>query len=1400
MHATKKVSINTPHTTYRIQFHKDFNFSDFKSVIPYLRDLGIDTIYASPIFQSTPGSIHGYDGVNFNRINNELGTLEDLKSIKDLLNKYQIKWLQDIVPNHMAFHPTNEWLMNVLEFGQSSKFSTFFDTCYSSGLFEKGKLMVPILTDNLDEAISKNEIIIIFLDNSLQLSYKGNHYPISPESYSIILKDYLQATPSNFEGLLTQINTVQADGDHEEWKVLRAQIFNKLTKRKLKKILDQFNSNLNDVDALVNAQHYELCPWWITNEKINFRRFFTVNELICLNVQDDNVFNESHKLIKTLVKEGVIDGLRIDHIDGLYNPTAYLYNLRKSVGSATYIVAEKILEHGEVLPHEWPIQGTTGYDFLSMCNNVLTSKSGKKILDKYYTKLVGKNSSIAEQQYLKKSAILNKHMQGELGNLTKLLSSILRINSKVKKKQLKDILQSFLSSFPIYRVYDDHFPLSASTYKLFLSIFEKLTHISELDQTLVNQFKNLFEEAQVNYQSETQSDLLEFFMRCMQLTGPVMAKGVEDTLMFTYNRFIGHNEVGDHPGNWGVSKKEFHKMMQERQMNWSLSMNASSTHDTKRGEDARSRLLVLTAMAQRWIKEVKIWHDVVRSEYPRDLPHPNDEYFIYQSLVSSFPMEQSDSNISLAFEKRFLDYLVKYLREGKERSSWESPNVDYETSVQEFASFLLDKYRPFFTSFYQFLEVVADFGVINSLTQQILKFACPGVPDIYQGSELWNHSFVDPDNRRPIDYTRRKEILSAIENGDKKILIQDLWKHRFDGKIKLWLVKELVKLRKEHRALASDGSYVPLKVTGRFRNNILAFARRSGEEWIVVVVPLNLAETGDISEFVVGSFDWSDTKIHLLSNHSVAWKHILTGSQGEGMDIAVNTIFSDLPMAIISYTDCPPQRSSGILMHVSSIPSPFGIGDLGAEARRFVKQLYRSGQSWWQVLPLGPTDATQFHSPYSTLSSRAGNPLFIDLREMIKLGLLQKDEIKHLKSKVSPTINFAEVVLEKYQLLEHAYNRLPAHKGFEFSDFIDRESKWLNDYALFKVLKNKNGNKPWYEWPKPYKHRESAALTNFAAEFRDEVQQEKWFQFLFFKQWDDLRKYARDYGIRLIGDIPFYVAYDSADVWVNPHYFSLQPDGDMKSVAGVPPDYFNAEGQLWGMPTFNWESLQHDGYQWWIDRLAHNCSLFDILRLDHFRAFSSYWEVPSQEDSAKNGKWLAGPGEAFFEQVKINLENMPFIVEDLGDVDAAVYNLRDRFKFPGMAVLQFAFGEDMSRSPHIPHQYLRNSVAYTGTHDNDTTLSWYNQDLSLSSKINMKNYFGKIVDSENVNDVLIRSIYASVADKVIVPMQDILNLDGSCRMNRPASTVGNWLWRMHKRAFTSEIQEKILNYNRLYNR
>lgn len=1400
MQMNRNVSINTPNTTYRIQFHKEFNFSDFKRIIPYLRDLGIDTIYAAPIFQSTPGSMHGYDGTDLNKINSELGTLDELRSIKKELSEYHIKWLQDIVPNHMAFHPSNEWLMNLLEFGQTSKFSHFFDTCYSSNLFEKGKLMVPILSKILGETISNQEIAVVFSDDSLRLSYQENLYPLSPESYFFVLNDYLKESQSDFSGLLVQINTAQANGDVEEWRQLRTHIFKNLPNEKLKHVLDQFNNNLESIHELVASQSYELCPWWFTNQRINFRRFFTVNELICLNVQDENVFEQSHKLIKKLVDEELIDGLRIDHIDGLYKPTDYLFNLRKLIGPQTYIVAEKILEQGEKLPLEWPIQGTTGYDFLSVSNNVCSCKSGKKILDKYYRKVIGENLSIKKQQYGKKSIILNEHMQGELNNLARSLASLLAVKSPNKLGPLRDILSSFLGFFPVYRLYEESFPLLANNFDLLSSLFKKLTRKPELDQKLVNQFRELFEQAQVDSKSLSHTAVVDFFLRCMQLAGPVMAKGVEDTLMYTYNRFIGHNEVGDHPDNLGLSIRKFHKLMRERQKFWPLSINASSTHDTKRGEDSRSRLLVLTAMAQKWVKQVQIWQDVVWNEYRKDLPHPNDEYFIYQSLVASFPMEKQDEEAYVAFEKRFLDYLVKYLREGKERSSWENPNLIYEDAVREFASFLLDKDRPFFTSFYQFIEAVADFGILNSLTQQILKFTCPGVPDIYQGSELWNHSFVDPDNRRPIDYQLSENLLKAIENMPNDSRIRQLWQNRYDGTIKLWLVKELVKFRKHDAALASDSSYIPLKVSGRYRKHILAFARRSGDDWMIVVLPLHLAAIGKISKFVPGSFDWADTSVHLSVNHSVAWHHMLFDIAGEGTEISVNAIFRDLPIAILKYKSTLPKRSAGVLMHISSLPSSYGIGDLGSGARRFVKQLHYSGQSWWQVLPLGPTDVEQNHSPYSTLSSRAGNPLFIDLNELLEFGLLERGELKALKRNSSKTIDFADIVFTKYKLLEKAFNRLSIQHALDFSEFVDRESSWLKDYALFKVLKNRHGNRPWYDWPTQYKHRDSTALNDFAIEFADELRKEKWFQYLFFRQWDAIRNYAYDYGVRFIGDIPFYVAYDSADVWANPHYFSIGANGTIKNVAGVPPDYFNAAGQLWGMPTYHWGSLKEDGYRWWIERLSHNCALFDRLRLDHFRAFSSYWEVPFEETSAKNGRWSTGPGSDFFDQVKVHLDDMPFIAEDLGDIDAKVYDLRDQYNFPGMAVLQFAFDKDMAHSPHIPHHYCRNSVAYPGTHDNNTTLSWYREDLKSSSKININRYFGQIVESGNVNEVLIRSLYASVADTVIVAMQDILNLDGSCRMNRPASTTGNWLWRMQKRAFSPKLQARLNDYTKLYNR
>ncbi|MGB3064352.1 malto-oligosyltrehalose synthase [Sphingobacterium thalpophilum] len=1402
MHTNKKVSIchqSAPYTTYRIQFHKDFNFSDFELVIDYLQQLGIDTIYAAPILRSVPSSSHGYDGIEMNQIDPELGSLDDFKRIRKKLHQYGIKWLQDIVPNHMAFHTSNQWLMDVLEFGAASRYNRYFDTCLSSNMFEDGKLMVPVLVQSLDDVIHQGHLSLIRNHDKFYLSYQDNFYPLCPESYCYILADNLRKTHGDYNGFLVQINTLQANGNTEEWNSIRQAMISEIGDVELELILQKFNSSGERLRELAHSQYYELCPWWETSKRINYRRFFTVNGLICIHMQDAAVFDHAHQLLNTLIEQGLIDGLRVDHIDGLYNPSQYLHNLRELVGPNTYIVAEKILERGEKLPQNWPIQGTTGYEFLSACNNVFTNRKSKKVFDRYYRKVMGEKQTIKKLQLNKKLHIVREHMSGDVDNLVRMMSALLPA-AQDKQDAIKAFVEFFLAYFPLYRVYDDHFPLSQESYALITRLFQKLTCTTELDQQIVQEVWSLFKDAQEGREISTLPALLQLLMRMMQFTGPVMAKGVEDTLMYTYNRFIAHNEVGDHPHNFGFSKKEFHRAMRHRQQYWPLSLNASSTHDTKRGEDARSRLLVLTSIADKWVKQVQIWQDIVWNEYRSDLPHPNDEYFIYQALVSSYPSGKHRKVVDEGFEQRFLDYLVKYLREGKERSNWEEPNFSYENTVQDFARFLFDAKRPFFTSFYQFIEEIADHGMLNSLVQQVLKFTCPGVPDIYQGSELWDYSFVDPDNRRPVDYPLRKQLISDIAAIQEDDLVATLWRERHDGRIKLWLIRELIRLRKTNPALIGSGSYIKLKVSGRYRKHILAFARRSDDNWLVVVVPLHLGALAKAVKFVTGSFDWADTRVCFPTMHKVNWQQVVSENSGEGNEILMNDIFNQLPLAILTFKDKPQNRSAGILLHISSLPSPFGIGDMGKQARRFVDKLQASGQTWWQVLPLGPTDPAQNHSPYSTFSTRSGNPLFIDLKPLIKLGLLDKADLTEVKVNPSLPVDFDSVHAGKLALLSRAYERASREATPAFHDFCLQESVWLNDYALFMVLKEKHGYKPWYTWPEKYRKRDQSALDQFEKAHDYYISREKWMQFLFFSQWESLHQYCKDRGVRLLGDIPFYASYDSADVWANPLYFSIADDSKATMVAGVPPDYFNELGQLWGMPVYNWQTLKKDGYSWWIDRLVHSCKLYDRVRLDHFRAFSAFWKVPVTALSAKEGHWSRGPGAIFFNKVKQAMGSMPFVAEDLGDVDAQVFQLRDQFGFSGMKVLQFAFGEDFACSPHIPHHYQQNFVAYSGTHDNNTTLSWYNQDLDQTAKGRISKYMGRSIDSRSINQSFLHMLYASVADTVIVPMQDLLDLDGSCRMNRPARTTGNWIWRMQKDAFNIAIQKQLLQLTILFNR
>ncbi len=497
-----------------------------------------------------------------------------------------------------------------------------------------------------------------------------------------------------------------------------------------------------------------------------------------------------------------------------------------------------------------------------------------------------------------------------------------------------------------------------------------------------------------------------------------------------------------------------------------------------------------------------------------------------------------------------------------------------------------------------------------------------------------------------------------------------------------------------------------------------------------------------------------------------------------------------------------PKRQAGILLHISSLPSDFGIGDLGTEAYRFVDFLENCKQSYWQTLPVGPTSYPEKYSPYSTLCSMAGNPLLISPDLLAIEGYLSFDDLEKITIKNAEKITYKLVEKNKTDLLEIAWNnyrRKPNKEDTGFNYFCEKEHYWLHDYAIYEVLKSIY-NKPWYQWESLYRFRDSQALKKFYHENEEPILKQKWFQYLFFKQWEKLRSYCTNKKIAIIGDIPYYVNHDSADVWVNQSLFSLDNNGEVLKVAGVPPDYFNAAGQLWGMPVFNWENHKKENFNWWIKRIKKNIELFDLIRLDHFRAFVDYWEVPVTEETAINGIWKPAPGKAFFEALKKEIGNLPFIAEDLGDINEEVYNLRDYYNFPGMKILQFAFGDDIAVSPHIPHNYKSNFFVYTGTHDNNTTKGWFKNELDSKGKKHLKQYMGAKPQDKKIHHSLIKLAYASVANTVIIPMQDILGLDETARMNIPATIDENWQWKLLPNYADKKIIKKIKRFVKLYNR
>ncbi|MBI5207012.1 MAG: 4-alpha-glucanotransferase [Candidatus Firestonebacteria bacterium] len=493
------------------------------------------------------------------------------------------------------------------------------------------------------------------------------------------------------------------------------------------------------------------------------------------------------------------------------------------------------------------------------------------------------------------------------------------------------------------------------------------------------------------------------------------------------------------------------------------------------------------------------------------------------------------------------------------------------------------------------------------------------------------------------------------------------------------------------------------------------------------------------------------------------------------------------------------KRGSGVLLHITSLPSSFGIGDFGPCAYNFVDFLARTKQTYWQVLPLTVTDSAGGNAPYNSISAFAGNTLFISPELLQRENLLDNFSIKQFPKDYC---NYLEVEKYKKELFSSAYNKFKEIKIFydEYNEFCMRNVYWLDDFALFKIIRKCFNNQSWNTWPIELRDRYENHIQIVKKEYFDEIEKEKFLQFIFYRQWTSLRKYCKDKNIQIIGDIPIYISYDSVDVWKKPDFFKLDENKIPLKVSGVPPDYFSNTGQLWGNPIYNWDVLKKDGFKWWLKRIEHNLDLFDILRIDHFRGLVSFWEIPFGEKTAINGIWVKAPIDDLFNVFYTCLKHTPFIAEDLGFITDDVREAVRKFKLPGMKVLLFAFGEDNNKNPYLPHTYESNSVVYTGTHDINTVLGWYKNEATEENKKRVKKYIGHDIDIDKINFEFIRLAFMSVADIAIIPIQDIIGLGEEARMNVPSTTQDNWKWRLNPLLLSEDTAEYLLEITQVYGR
>jgi (1->4)-alpha-D-glucan 1-alpha-D-glucosylmutase len=904
------MSVKSPVSTYRLQVNADFPFSAVRGLLEYFRDLGVSTLYFSPVFKARPRSPHGYDVTDPSKFSRDAGDEPEFAELSAAATAVGLNILLDIVPNHMAAAEDNPWWHDLLEHGPASMSAGFFDVDWNAR-DARQQVVLPLLGNELDTCLQKQEIKLELRNDELRLIYFARALPLDPQSTAAIFdaaRRHASGRAAEAAGELAenaraipprQVSSPErrAERKHAS-QALKAALRQKLAtadglRAALQAALAEINGS-GQLARLLEAQPYRLEFWRSGTRRINYRRFFDIADLAGVRVEDREVFEVTHTLTLELILGGQIDGVRIDHVDGLRDPLAYLVRLREAVGD-TYVVVEKILAPGEDLRADWPVQGTTGYDFVGITSGLFAQPDGLNQLTEDYAQRT-RLPSFPDIVYEKKKLVIHALFAGELNGLTTQVAQLLaKLGSPFGDDLISDALVEMSASLSIYRTYIRDQLASEDRNAIKQALTSARHRAPHLPDALLAALRNilLLEDLPAGLNPEC----LEFIISWQQFTGPVMAKGLEDTAFYTYHRLISLSEVGSHPEAIIGSTAQLHETIARRAERWPFTMNASSTHDTKRSEDVRARIHVLTEMAPEWIAALDRWtalnanHKHVVND--QRVPELNEEILLYQTLLGAWPLDESEH---AGFSSRVQKFLLKALREAKNHSSWLDPDETYEQAVFAFADAVIKDPR-FLDDFLPLQQEIAYYGALNSLSQLIVKLGVPGVPDFYQGNELWNFSLVDPDNRRPVDFPLRQNVLRELINdaATASAFARNLLAAWPDGRIKLYVTWIGLQLRRQNPGLFLHGEYIPLNAIGPLADHVIAFARRYEDRWVIFAATRFFRMLSAPDRLPVGTM-WNDTLLDLPTDCPANWQNILTNEPAEGKSL--ESFFGTLPFGI----------------------------------------------------------------------------------------------------------------------------------------------------------------------------------------------------------------------------------------------------------------------------------------------------------------------------------------------------------------------------------------------------------------------------------------------------------------------------------------------------------------------